>query len=97
MLANAEPFSSRESFFAAGVWPLKNTIQLAMMSDATLECTAGVVVVVVVTAAVAVGIVLESMLALGGADDPHAASRIDATAIPEDASPIREPTLRAAL
>jgi hypothetical protein len=92
MLANEEPFWSSASFVAAAVWPLKNFVQSVMIAADTAEFTLGALVVVAAVvleaAVVAVGIVV--MEELGGFEDPHAASRIDATPIPASASQIRE-------
>jgi len=92
MLANVAPFSSSASFFAAEVWPLKNVVQLVMIAADSPEFTLGVLVVVAAVVAVGIGVVV---VEVGVFEDPHAASRIDATAIPPSASAIRDLSKRA--
>jgi hypothetical protein len=85
---------------AAGVWPLKNFVQSAMIAADTAGLTLGALVGVsaVVLDAVVVAVGIEVVLVieeLGGLEDPHAASRIDATPIPPSVSAIRELNKRA--
>jgi hypothetical protein len=88
MLANAVPFWSSASFFAAEVCPLKNVVQLVMIAADPPVFVLGALVDV--AAVEVLGVVVVVMLALGGVEDPHAASRIDARAIPPSVTPIRE-------